>query len=72
MIFKVYYQELADEVPVRERTKAFYIEAESEREVREKLKGSKTPYLIEHIQPLSEATLEYEKTHNEDFKIMEL
>ncbi len=29
MIFKVLYQELEDEVPVRERTKSLYIEAES-------------------------------------------
>ncbi len=72
MVFKVYYQELADEVPVRERTKSFYIEAESEREVRQKLEASQTPYLIEYIQPLSEASLEYEKKHNPDFKIVEL
>ena len=72
MVFKVYYQENPDEVPVRERTQVFYIEAESEREVRQKLAASKTPYLIEHIQPLSEATLEYEKKHNPEFKIVEL
>ena len=72
MVFKVYYQELADEVPVRERTKSFYIEAESEREVRQKLEASQTPYLIEHIQPWSEASLEYEKKQKPDFKIAEL
>lgn len=38
MIFKVLYQEVPDEVPVRERTKSLYIEAESVREVRKNYK----------------------------------
>jgi DNA-dependent RNA polymerase auxiliary subunit epsilon len=67
MIFKVYYQENKVQVPVRERTKSLYIEAESEKEVREKL--SDTPYNIEHIQPLDGAYLEYEQ-NQENFKLM--
>ncbi|HBJ01333.1 MAG TPA: hypothetical protein DDY89_11805, partial [Lysinibacillus sp.] len=34
MIYKVYYQEKANEIPVRENTKSLYLEAASEREVR--------------------------------------
>lgn len=69
MIFKVFVQESKDEIPLRERTKAIYIEGESERDVRQKLKH--TPYLIEYIYPLSEAHLEYEK-QSENFKVMEM
>lgn len=69
MIFKVFYQESALEVPVREKTKVLYIEAESEREVRTKLiaKG----YNIELIQELAGAHLEYEKQHAENFELLE-
>ncbi|SET29068.1 DNA-dependent RNA polymerase auxiliary subunit epsilon [Oceanobacillus limi] len=59
MIFKVLYQESAYQVPVRERTKSLYIEAESKEEVRKKL--SDRNYNIEFIQVLDEAHLEYEK-----------
>ncbi len=38
MIFKVFYQEKMTEVPVRENTKVLYLEADSERDVRAKLK----------------------------------
>ena len=38
MIYKVYYQENMLQVPVRENTKSMYIEADSERSVRAKLK----------------------------------
>lgn len=69
MIYKVYYQELKDEVPVRERTKTLYIEAENKTDAYEKLR--KTPYLIEHIQELKDVHLEFEK-QNENFKITEL
>lgn len=69
MIFKVFVQETSDEIPVREKTKALYIEAESEREVRKKLEG--TPYNIEHIHELNEAHLQYEK-QSDNFKIMEI
>ncbi|MFC7061362.1 DNA-dependent RNA polymerase subunit epsilon [Halobacillus seohaensis] len=66
MIFKVLYQELSKEVPVRERTKAIYVEANKEREVREKLADKQLN--IEYIQVLNEEHLEYEK-QNEDFQV---
>lgn len=61
MIFKVLYQELQDEIPVRERTKSIYVEAESVREVRNKLMNHGYKINIEHIHPLDPAHLEYEK-----------
>jgi len=64
MIFKVFFQEIKTEVPVRERTKTIYVEAESEREVRKKLADRN--YNIEFIQKLDEAHLENEK-HSENF-----
>ncbi|RWZ60759.1 DUF1447 family protein [Halobacillus fulvus] len=59
MIFKVLYQELSQEVPVRERTQAMYVEADTERQVRKKLadKGIN----IEYIQVLNEDHLAYEQ-----------
>ncbi|MED3661899.1 DNA-directed RNA polymerase subunit epsilon [Ureibacillus sp. FSL K6-8385] len=59
MIYKVYYQENPDEVPIRENTKSLYLEANSEREVREYLKDRHI--LIEYIQLLEGNYLEYEK-----------
>jgi DNA-dependent RNA polymerase auxiliary subunit epsilon len=59
MIYKVLYQELPDEVPVRERTQTIYVEADSVREVRKKL--SDRNYNIEYIHELDEAHLNYEK-----------
>ncbi|GGB59037.1 DUF1447 family protein [Virgibacillus dakarensis] len=59
MIFKVFYQEDQSEIPVRERTKSLFIEAETEREVRNKLVDRKLN--IEFIQKLDDAHLEYEK-----------
>ncbi|SOB92047.1 DNA-dependent RNA polymerase auxiliary subunit epsilon [Ureibacillus xyleni] len=59
MIYKVYYQENANEVPVRENTKSLYLEASSEREVRHYLKDRKIS--IEYIQLLEGNYLEYEK-----------
>jgi DNA-dependent RNA polymerase auxiliary subunit epsilon len=59
MIYKVYYQENALEVPVRENTKSLYVEAESERDVRSILKDRK--YNIELIQLLEGNHLEYEQ-----------
>ncbi|MCP1143879.1 DNA-dependent RNA polymerase subunit epsilon [Lysinibacillus endophyticus] len=59
MIYKVYYQENANEVPVRENTKSLYLEASSEREVRQYLKDRKIS--IEYIQLLEGNYLEYEK-----------
>lgn len=69
MMFKVFYQETANEAPVRERTKTFFIEAESEREVRAKLKDKE--YNIEYIQPVNDVFLEFEK-QNENFKVLEI
>lgn len=66
MIYKVLYQELENEVPVRERTQSLYIEADSVREVRNKLKDRN--YNIEYIQELDEAHLNYEK-QSEKFKL---
>ncbi|MUK89589.1 DUF1447 family protein [Ornithinibacillus sp. L9] len=59
MIYKVLYQESSYEVPVRERTKSLYMEAESKKDVRRKLIDRN--YNIEFIQELDEAHLEYEK-----------
>lgn len=59
MIYKVYYQENPDEIPLRENTKSLYLEADSEREVREYLKDRHI--LIEYIQLLEGKYLEYEK-----------
>ena len=59
MIYKVYYQENMNEIPVRENTKSLYVEASSEREVREYLKGRN--YNIELVQLLEGAYLEYEQ-----------
>lgn len=66
MIYKVLYQEFAKEVPIRERTKSLYLEAESIREARHKL--SDREINIEHIQELDEAHLAYEQ-QSEDFKL---
>lgn len=62
MIYKVYYQESNSEIPVRERTKSLYIEAETERAVRDKI--VKRNYNVEFIQQLDEAHLAYEKQSN--------
>ncbi|TGB05080.1 DNA-dependent RNA polymerase subunit epsilon [Halobacillus salinus] len=69
MIFKVLYQEHKEEVPVRERTQAKYVEAETERQVRKKLadKGIN----IEYIQVLDEDHLAYEK-QSEDYVVESL
>ncbi|TWT28048.1 DNA-dependent RNA polymerase subunit epsilon [Planomicrobium sp. CPCC 101110] len=59
MIFKVYYQENRFEVPVRENTKSLYVEASTEREVRQHLKDRN--YNIEFVQLLEGSHLEYEQ-----------
>ncbi|RDU38415.1 hypothetical protein DRW41_02290 [Neobacillus piezotolerans] len=69
MLFKVYYQERLNEVPVRENTKSLYTEGESERDVRKKL-GDRG-YNIEYVQEVKGAFLEYEK-QNEDFNVLEI
>ncbi|ALC80915.1 MULTISPECIES: DNA-dependent RNA polymerase subunit epsilon [Bacillus] len=69
MIYKVFFQKRADEVPVRENTDSVYIEASTEREVRRLLKSRN--YNIEFIQKVEGAFLEYERK-NENFKVLEL
>ncbi len=59
MIFKVLYQETLLDIPVREKTKVIYMEADSGRTVRRKLEDRR--YNIELIQELSGNHLEYEK-----------
>lgn len=66
MIFKVLYQKDPWEVPVRESTKALYVEGETIQEVRRRLADRKLK--VEHVQMLDEAHLEYEK-QSEDFKL---
>jgi len=66
MIYKVLYQPSSDVAPVRERTKSLYVEATSEREVREKL--ATQDLNIEFVQALNEVHLAYEKK-SEHFKI---
>lgn len=69
MIFKVYYQVKASEVPIREYTHTIFVEGESVRDIRKKLK--KEPFNVEHIEEVKGAYLEYEK-QQEDFKVLEL
>jgi DNA-dependent RNA polymerase auxiliary subunit epsilon len=69
MIFKVYFQEKLNEVPVRENTKTIYLEGDSERNVRKKL--ADRGFNIELVQLVTGAHLEYEK-QNEDFKVLEI
>jgi DNA-dependent RNA polymerase auxiliary subunit epsilon len=69
MIFKVYYQEKVTEMPVREKTKSLYVEAEAERDVR--LKLANRSYNIEFIQKVEGKYLDYEK-QNEDFEVLEI
>ncbi|KAF1680983.1 DNA-directed RNA polymerase subunit epsilon [Bacillus mexicanus] len=69
MIYKVFYQKKAEEVPVREKTDSLFIEGASERDVRTKLKEKK--FNIEFITPVDGAYLEYEQ-QSENFKVLEL
>ena len=69
MLFKIYFQESLNEVPVREKTKSLYIEGDSERDVRKKI--SDRGYNIEFVQSVSGAHLEYEK-QKEDFNVLEI
>ena len=66
MIYKVYYQENKNEIPVRENTKSLYVEASTEREVRAYLKDRN--YNIELVQLLEGAHLEYEQ-NSPNFKV---
>lgn len=69
MIFKVYYQESNKQVPVREKTKTLYVEAELERNVRKFL--SDKFYNIEYVERVEGAFLEYEQK-NEDYNVLEI
>lgn len=69
MIYKIYYQEKQNEMPVRENTKALYLEADSHHEVRQKLQDM--PINIEYIQLLEGPYLEYEM-NSENFKLQEI
>lgn len=69
MIFKIYFQESNKQVPVREKTQTIYVEGESERDVRLKLRNEQ--YNIEFVTALDGAYLEFEK-QNEDFKVLEI
>ena len=66
MIFKVYYQENRLEVPVRENTKRLFVEASSEREVRNHLKDRN--YNIELVQLMEGSHLEYEQA-GQDYEV---
>ncbi|WP_041057167.1 DNA-dependent RNA polymerase subunit epsilon [Jeotgalibacillus campisalis] len=69
MIYKVYYQVSAKEVPVREKTQTLFLEADSEMDVRLKLKDR--DYNIEMVQKLEGKYLEYEQNH-ENYKLEQL
>lgn len=66
MIYKVLYQEVIDEVPVREHTQCLYVEASSVKEVRQLL--SDRNHNLEYIHPLEGAHLEYEMK-SDKFKV---
>jgi DNA-dependent RNA polymerase auxiliary subunit epsilon len=69
MIFKVYFQESVTQVPVREKTKAIFVEGESVVDVRIKL--ADRGYNIEFVTAVTGNFLEFEK-QNEDFKVLEI
>lgn len=69
MIFKVLYQSNKLDAPRREATETLYIEADSVIHAREQLMDN-TPYRIDFIQELTPSHLEYEQTHNQDFKVV--
>ncbi|MCM3690041.1 DNA-dependent RNA polymerase subunit epsilon [Neobacillus niacini] len=69
MVFKVYFQERINEVPVREKTKVLYVEGESVLDVRKKI--ADRGYNVEFLQAVTGAYLEYEQ-QNEDFKVLEI
>lgn len=68
-MYKVYFQEDKYEVPVREKTKTIFLEANSEREARQLLKDR--PINIEFVQLVEGPYYEYEK-QQEYFKITEI
>lgn len=70
MIFKVTYQPNDKFTPLRENTESLYIEANSVQEVRQRI-ADNTPYIVEYIEELSPAHLEYEQERNPDYKIVD-
>ena len=69
MIYKIYYQENMLQVPVRENTISMYIEADSERAIREMLKDKN--FNIEYIQLLEGKHLEHEQA-SPSFQLMKV
>lgn len=69
MMYKVYFQEDKYEVPVREKTKTVFLQANSEREARQLLKDRQIN--IEYVQRVEGPYYEYEK-QQEYFKITEI
>jgi len=69
MVFKIYFQERINEVPVREKTKVIYVEGDSVRDVRKKIVDR--GYNVEFVQEVTPAYLEYEQ-QNEDYKVLEI
>jgi DNA-dependent RNA polymerase auxiliary subunit epsilon len=69
MIFKVYFQESIKQVPVREKTKTIYVEADSEKDVRTKLADRQ--YNVEFVEAVVGNYYEYEK-QKEDFEVLEI
>lgn len=69
MIFKVLYQKLTEEAPVRERTAHLYLEADSIMDAR--LKLADRDINIELVQALDGAHLAYEQ-RSENFELEEL
>ncbi|MBF0714304.1 DUF1447 family protein [Gemella sp. GH3] len=65
-VFKVFYQENSQEIPVRENTEVIYVEAESIPEVLKYLDNRN--YNIEFVQELGEQYLEFEK-ESANFKL---
>lgn len=68
-MYKVYFQEDKYEVPVREKTKTVFLQANSEREARQLLKDRQIN--IEYVQRVEGPYYEYEK-QQEYFKITEI
>lgn len=68
MIFKVFYQPLRSEAPVRERTEVMYIEGESIRDVRTSIDHLIKDINVEFIREVSGEFLEYEK-QSADYKV---
>ncbi|MBS2968797.1 DUF1447 family protein [Metabacillus sp. KIGAM252] len=69
MIYKVYFQESVLEVPVREKTQTLYVQGDSERDIRLKLKDRN--YNIEFVQLVDNSYLQYEEK-SENYKVLEL